>query len=213
MHVLSVDYRLAPEHRFPPRSMMRSRPSAGSAPTLRSSAPFPDCGRAGGNLAAVAAGDGGERSAPCARRCCSTGARPNGRPPVAGPVPRKSYRPRRHRVVPSSIHRLDRRAAGPGAKSAARQRTRRACAGADLTAGFDPLRDEGEAYADALRQANVRVVSGLEGMLHGFPGVSTISPPATPPSRTLRALIGRAATKKTPPTDRAARMSDFGNSG
>ena len=38
-----------------------------------------------------------------------------------------------------------------------------------MSAGFDPLRDEGEAYAARLREAGVRVIARCEGrLIHGF---------------------------------------------
>ena len=38
-----------------------------------------------------------------------------------------------------------------------------------LTAGFDPLRDEGRAYADRLREAGVEVThEEFDGQIHGF---------------------------------------------
>jgi acetyl esterase len=45
-----------------------------------------------------------------------------------------------------------------------------------VTAELDPLRDEGEAYADAVARAGVRVVDRrASGMLHGFFSMTTIS--------------------------------------
>jgi acetyl esterase len=45
----------------------------------------------------------------------------------------------------------------------------RLCPAVVVTAGFDPLRDEGDAYAEALRAAGNRVVHvELEGFVHGF---------------------------------------------
>ena len=44
-----------------------------------------------------------------------------------------------------------------------------------ITAEYDPLRDEGDAYADRLRAAGVATVSSrYDGMVHGFFGMSAI---------------------------------------
>jgi acetyl esterase len=46
-----------------------------------------------------------------------------------------------------------------------------------ITAEFDPLRDEGEAYAERLREADVEVeVRRYDGQIHGFFGLGSITP-------------------------------------
>ncbi len=46
-----------------------------------------------------------------------------------------------------------------------------------VTAGFDPLRDEGEAYAEELRRAGVAVtLRRYERFIHGFANMTTVSP-------------------------------------
>jgi acetyl esterase len=48
-----------------------------------------------------------------------------------------------------------------------------------LTAGFDPLRDEGQAYAGALAKAGVAVEQRcFEGQIHGFLTLDKIIPQA-----------------------------------
>ena len=44
-----------------------------------------------------------------------------------------------------------------------------------VTAGFDPLRDEGRAYADKLRRAGVRVTyRNYDGLIHGFANMTKV---------------------------------------
>ena len=66
-----------------------------------------------------------------------------------------------------------------------------------VTAGYDPLRDEGDAYADALHAAGVEVVHMRESaLIHGFFGLTAVSPAADAAARrachALRELLERA---------------------
>ncbi len=59
-----------------------------------------------------------------------------------------------------------------------------------VTAGFDPLRDEGEAYAERLREAGVEVTLKREpDLVHGFINAVGLSPRAREAAAPLAAAI------------------------
>jgi acetyl esterase len=73
-----------------------------------------------------------------------------------------------------------------------------------VTAGFDPLRDEGEAYAQALRAAgNVVALRRFPGLIHGFfnmSGVSRVSRDAViETAGATRALLATVGTRTEAP--------------
>ena len=70
-----------------------------------------------------------------------------------------------------------------------------------LTAGFDPLRDEGNAFADALRAAGVTVQSqSADGLVHGFLHMTAVVPSARhaviDAARAFRQLLERTGAKR-----------------
>jgi acetyl esterase len=183
-NVLSVDYRLAPEHPFPAAAddaLTAFRWAAGSAAELDvDPARIAVIGdSAGGNLAAAASllarDDGGPRPALQALIYPVTDA-------VGGQRSRDLFARGflltkadmdwfEHHYLPDSSMSADPRV------SVLRADDLSGLPPAYVTtAGFDPLRDEGEAYAERMRTAGVKVALRRHpGLIHGFANMTAIS--------------------------------------
>jgi acetyl esterase/lipase len=189
--VLSVDYRLAPEHPFP--AAVEDAFAAYRWANVEHARLGVDPARIG------VAGDsaGGNLAAAVSRLAREDGAGPPAMQVLLYPVvDAASQRPSRDLfadgflLTKADIEWLERQYLPEGA---GREDPRVALLNApDLsglppayiaTAGFDPLRDEGEAYAAALREAGVAVsLRRHPGLIHGFANMTAIS-------RTARAAM------------------------
>jgi acetyl esterase/lipase len=185
VHVLAIDYRLAPEHPFP-AAVEDARAALAWA--------FENAGRLGASPAAVGVG-GDSAGGNLAAVVAQLAARDGGPAPVLQlliyPVTDLS---RRHRsretfaegylLTESEMQWFEDNYLGRGREAAADPRVSPLLA-EDLTglapaivvtAAFDPLRDEGEAYADALEAAGTTVVRRrYDGFIHAFTGATGVS--------------------------------------
>jgi acetyl esterase len=188
MHVLSVAYRLAPEHPFP--AAIDDASSAFTWAFENAAMLGADPGRvaiggdsAGGNLSAVYSAFAERNGTPRPRLqvlIYPVADRSVDRPSVGffregfllEHADMKWYDG--HYFNGTDVLRTDPRVSPIFADTLAT-----ACPALIFTAGFDPLRDEGEAYGTALRAAGGRAdVRRFDGMVHGFVNMVDVSPVA-----------------------------------
>jgi acetyl esterase len=181
--VVAVDYRLAPEHKFPAAvedAIAATRWIAGNAERLGiDAARLAVAGdSAGGNLAAVVSLDARDRGGP--RLLHQVLIYPGtdmrmGWPSLERhaqqlPLTRAGMQWFVAHYLRNDSDKLDWRASPLLASSLANLPP-----ALIVTAGFDPLCDEGEAYAEALRKAKVAVaLARFEGQIHGFANMGRI---------------------------------------
>ncbi|HET6336843.1 MAG TPA: alpha/beta hydrolase [Polyangiales bacterium] len=183
LHVLSVDYRLAPENPYPAAvddAVAALRFAQNEAPALGAD---PNVIAMGGDSA------GGQLSAVVAQR--TRGDRPPALQLLLYPTvdiggsewASRQLFGRGFLLTTEDIAWFDQAytlgkdgQADPGLAPLQAADFSGLCPAIVVTCGFDPLRDEGEAYAKALEKAGNRVVAWREpGLLHGFAHMGPIS--------------------------------------
>jgi acetyl esterase len=193
--VVSVDYRLAPEHRFPAAAddaYAATRWVAEHAAELGGDASRIAVGgdSAGGNLAAVVALMARDRGGPrLVHQVLVYPATDAGLDTASCHENADGYFLTRDMMVWFWNHYLCSSAdvENPYASPLRARDLRGLPPGLVITAEYDPLRDEGEAYAARLREAGVPVrMTRYAGIIHGFFGMLAVFPQA-------RTAIGEAA--------------------
>ena len=182
--VLSVDYRLAPEHKFPSAvddAIATVEWAANNADALGADASKLSVGgdSAGGNLAAVAALHARDRGGPAlvSQLLIYPATDMSMRSPSHSAFG-DNYRLTRPLMIWSALNYLRDGAdiLDPRASPLLAKNHQGLPPAIILTAGFDPLRDEGEAYAQTLSAAGVRIdYRCYDGAIHGFVGMTGVS--------------------------------------
>jgi len=185
--VVSVDYRLAPEHAFPTAAedcyaVTKWIAEHGAELGVDGSRLAVAGDSAGGNLAAVTSILARDRGAPTIAFQLLF------YPVIDGTMSFPSYKENAtgyllsaddmawffEQYVPSDVDRKDPRLSPLYAPDLGNLPPALV-----VTAEYDPLRDEGEAYADALQQAGVEArASRYDGMIHGFLPIDGVIPTA-----------------------------------
>jgi acetyl esterase len=173
--VISVDYRLAPEHRFPAAvddAITATKWIAANASRLGIDASrlFVGGDSAGGNLAAVVALNARENGPAIAGQLLVYPATDFARTHPSHREPETSILLTHTVITWFADHYLNGADINDWRASPARARSLSGLPPAYvLTAGADPLRDEGDEYAERLRQAGVVVAyRHFPGQFHGF---------------------------------------------
>jgi acetyl esterase len=187
VHVLSVEYRLAPEHRFPAAvddAIAAFRWAKAHAHTL---------GADGGRVGVAGDSAGGNLSAVVSQQTAGQSATPSFAVLIYPAVDRWNRRPSQamfadHFLLTSEdmawfdesyFEGHQERRKDPRLSPLLGQGFATLCPSALITAEFDPLRDEGEAYADAMRAAGADIRFRREpGLIHGFINMVGVSPAA-----------------------------------
>jgi acetyl esterase len=199
--VLSVDYRLAPEHKFPAAiddAIAATEWIAGNAKSLGIDADRLAVGgdSAGGNLAAVVALNARDRGTPKLRfqlliyPACDMSMTLPSISEIAEQLPltRSTMKWFVDLYLRDAADVGDWRASPLKSKSLANLPPTYV-----LTAGCDPLRDEGEAYVAALKAAGVRVeAKRFDGQIHGFITMGKFIPDADKAMGEMSAVLKRA---------------------